>query len=1404
MQICASVVHILLPKHAPKHFSYHKHETFFFSKIVRLWNVLNALITAMVARILLIIAGLETNPGPTKKTQRKGTLEFITYNVRGLGNPKKATTLFNELNRINAKNPKMIAVIQETHIDDFKKLSFKWRPEKIGVSGSGASCGVATILGADWKVTEDGALQNDARTIFCVVEDKTDPSLKIIIGCIYAPNEKNQVTIDYFEKVFNKLELFTQKYPQANIILAGDFNIPLYEDECITRQFTRWEKNMADTIVRNCEMYGLSEAHRSTRNKEGTMHTFKRPGAGIFSTIDRIFTNFHQKNILKSQRNWGTIQSDHAMLTVTVDLESKTVRGPGLTKLNVRTLENASSIETIENEFRKKLENVPQEWDPHMILDYSKAVFSGIVCELNKKTKLDTKTKGDDLKEELDRAHQRLEQLQAQKADPKVIERLVRSISNIETEIDEFVNKKGEFLARLSRSKWYQEGEKSNKYFFNILAYRQSQKNIEVMENEQGDMIEDQEQIKKLITDFYRNLYSKEENNIEDAHPDLVDEFFKNVPTLSEANKLYMDEPLTLAELSAALKTCKNTTPGPDGISYDFYKKYWEIWGNIILNSWTHSLKTGRLACSNLTSVITLLPKEGKDTNKISNWRPISLTNCDLKIVTKAYALRLAQIADTIIHPNQTAYVPGRSVMDNLRTIKEIARNNGENTDEALIISLDAKKAFDSVGHNYIRTALRKYGFGEGFINVFNTLYTDLKARILINGWQSEMIEILKGVKQGDALSCILFIICIDPLIRNINLNDKIKEINLHTNLGELKSKAFGYADDVSACIKNCKTSVQEVFNEYEILTKLSNLALNADKTEIVHFRKNFNRNWIVRSSFPIPSPALRALILSALRAHPNSIPPPGGIPNQNQNSDPITTQGSSLDANTNSNKSIEIDVYYNGRKFKINTINSLKICGIAFSNDPEIAYKLNIRDKIDKMTKQLNRWKARNLTLLGKILIVKTFGLSQIIYSMQCCEIEDSELREIENKILAYIWNKKEGNKRFTERIKRNIIYKHKNAGGFAAINPFTLDKALKIRAVMRASEAHHPIKLLQGSVGPFQPVYAYDELITARCKNYLTEIAAKQLLELGSSNTWINKLNLCELYKLVDAKGMSVVYAKQCNKVGLSDLKKVYIAAKNKQHPMHMKAKLALKWAEDKLDFITNKIDPLTTCDSILKIERENYSLELTHTTPSQDIRKMLDETMNEALIPYDPSTKYKNATFDSNRVRLSFQNISKITSVRTKNAVMRAIHGDIYTYERMHRYKMVDTNECPRCGQIETKEHLLLECIHSWNIWTKVFKYIDVVNKTNTRPTIENILNLNHNNDSRPNTNIIAHFLHNIMYFRPKDMSNKEVTKRIQDIIFFENNIKPKTKTHKARWDKWYKTLYAPETPEVGSTR
>ena len=130
-----------------------------------------------------------------------------------------------------------------------------------------------------------------------------------------------------------------------------------------------------------------------------------------------------------------------------------------------------------------------------------------------------------------------------------------------------------------------------------------------------------------------------------------------------------------------------------------------------------------------------------------------------------------------IIDPSQTAYVPGRSVMDNLRSnfyVKNLCKSQKL---DGLLISLDAKKAFDSVSHDYIRETLKAYGFGENFVKYFNTLYNGLTVKVLVNGFFSDKINIERGVKQGDALSCSLFILCMDPLIRNLNGNKKIEPL---------------------------------------------------------------------------------------------------------------------------------------------------------------------------------------------------------------------------------------------------------------------------------------------------------------------------------------------------------------------------------------------------------------------------------------------------------------------------------------------------------------------------------------------------------------------------------------------------------------------------------------------------
>ncbi len=93
-------------------------------------------------------------------------------------------------------------------------------------------------------------------------------------------------------------------------------------------------------------------------------------------------------------------------------------------------------------------------------------------------------------------------------------------------------------------------------------------------------------------------------------------------------------------------------------------------------------------------------------------------------------------------------------------------------------------------------------------------LYNGLSVKVLINGFFSDKINIERGVKQGDALSCSLFIVCTDPLIRNLNENKKIEPITFKSKLTNtvVKHKASGYADDIAIVCKNKLESVQEVF----------------------------------------------------------------------------------------------------------------------------------------------------------------------------------------------------------------------------------------------------------------------------------------------------------------------------------------------------------------------------------------------------------------------------------------------------------------------------------------------------------------------------------------------------------------------------------------------------------------
>jgi hypothetical protein len=254
-----------------------------------------------------------------------------------------------------------------------------------------------------------------------------------------------------------------------------------------------------------------------------------------------------------------------------------------------------------------------------------------------------------------------------------------------------------------------------------------------------------QDQVSKGISELYRELYSSQ--STEQKHKD---NFYENCPKLSKEQAKFLDNDLSLKELQEALSTCKESSRGPDGIPFMVYKKCWKLMGPVILGAWNQSLNTGSLPPSHLESVITLLPKEGKDTKDIKHWRPITLSNCDSKIITKAISLNTSKVLESIIDPSQTAYVPGcLPVADNLRSNFFYKNHCSKNNIDAVLISLDAKKCLISVDHKYIEDTLIACGFGPGFIRIFKTLYRNITARILINGFASESIIIDRGVKKG-------------------------------------------------------------------------------------------------------------------------------------------------------------------------------------------------------------------------------------------------------------------------------------------------------------------------------------------------------------------------------------------------------------------------------------------------------------------------------------------------------------------------------------------------------------------------------------------------------------------------------------------------------------------------------
>ena len=239
-----------------------------------------------------------------------------------------------------------------------------------------------------------------------------------------------------------------------------------------------------------------------------------------------------------------------------------------------------------------------------------------------------------------------------------------------------------------------------------------------------------------------------------------MDEYvFKINPINDEKLIEKMNSEFNIKDIFETIDEMEDSSPGPNGLTRLFFKKFLPYFSKffvVMLNNIDqYTPKQFK------SSYIKLIPKHNNKNKTIIDYRPITVTNYEYIIFAKVIVRRLRNFNDLIFDEQQHCSIKDRKIDDIIHMIRDFIHDSKMKNKVLKIISIDQKKAFDSIIHSYLFKLLKRINIGNRLIKIIENLYNGSVTRLNINGMLLEEIKVKKSIKQGDPLSMWLYILAL-------------------------------------------------------------------------------------------------------------------------------------------------------------------------------------------------------------------------------------------------------------------------------------------------------------------------------------------------------------------------------------------------------------------------------------------------------------------------------------------------------------------------------------------------------------------------------------------------------------------------------------------------------------------